>query len=93
MLLEDVQINLKNLFLNADSGFDSQTLRRACQEREIEANIAINIRSGLSASSHGTYFDEDLYKRRTVFKHANAWLDSFKALLVRYETNVENWLS
>ena len=24
---------------------------------------------------------------------APAWLDSFKTLLVRYETNVENWLA
>ncbi|MET4107582.1 hypothetical protein [Hymenobacter sp. UYP22] len=24
---------------------------------------------------------------------ANAWLDSFKTLLVRYETSVENWLA
>jgi len=93
MLLESVQINLKGLFLNADSGFDAQNLRRACEKRAIEANIANNPRCGTPESEDYRYFDEELYKRRVVIEHANAWLDSFKTLLVRYETNVENWLS
>lgn len=93
VLLESAQINLKGLFLNADSGFDAQNLRLACEKREIQANIAANPRSAVSQTTKWTYFDEELYKRRTVIEHANAWLDSFKALLVRYETNIENWLS
>lgn len=92
-LLESVQIDLKGLFLNADSGFDAQNLRLACEQREIQANIAANPRSRVGTPAEWTYFDEELYKRRVVVEHANAWLDSFKALLVRYETNVENWLS
>ena len=28
-----------------------------------------------------------------VIEHANAWLDGFKTLLVRYETSVGNWLA
>lgn len=93
VLLESAQINLKGLFLNADSGFDAQNLRLACAKREIEANIALNARSPHEPSVEWVYFDEELYKRRPVIEHANAWLDSFKTLLVRYETNVENWLS
>jgi len=92
-LLELAQINLKGLFLNADSGFDAQNLRLACARREIQANIALNPRSAHEPPTDWTYFDEELYKRRTVIEHANAWLDSFKTLLVRYETNLENWLS
>lgn len=93
VLLESAEINLKGLFLNADSGFDAQPLRLACQRREIHANIAANPRAGAKESDDYRYFDEELYQRRTVIEHANAWLDSFKTLLVRYETNVENWLS
>lgn len=93
VLLESAQVNLKGLFLNADSGFDSQNLRVLCANREIEANIALNPRSTHEQQIAWTYFDEELYKRRPVIEHANAWLDSFKTLLVRYETNVENWLS
>ena len=93
VLLESAHINLGGLFLNADSGFDSLTLRRVCEQREIEANIASNRRSGVKEETDYRYFDEVLYQRRSVIEHANAWLDSFKTLLVRYETNVNNWLS
>jgi hypothetical protein len=90
VVLESAQINLNGLFLNADISFDSQNLRAACEQRGIEATIAHNSRSGSWVSDEWTYFDEELYKRRTMIEHANAWLDSFKTLLVRYETNVEN---
>jgi hypothetical protein len=42
----------------------------------------------------GTHiFDEDLYRDRSVIEHANAWIDSFKALLIRFEFSVKNWMS
>ena len=93
VLLESASINLKGLFLNADSGFDAQNLRLACERRDIQANIAANPRSAAPLTTEWTYFEEQLYKRRPVIEHATAWLDSFKTWLVGYETNVENWLS
>ena len=78
--------------MNADSGFDARALREACFRRGIEANIAHNPRSAPSeAADH--YFDAELYRQRTAIERTNAWLDSFKTLLVRYETNVENRLA
>jgi hypothetical protein len=42
----------------------------------------------------GTHiFDEQLYAARSVIEHANAWIDGFKALLVRFEFSVKNWMS
>jgi len=42
----------------------------------------------------GTHiFDDQLYKDRSVIEHANAWIDGFKALLVRFEFSVRNWMS
>ena len=32
-------------------------------------------------------FDELLYEQRFVIERTNAWVDTFKALLVRFETN------
>ena len=88
-------INLKGLFLNADSGFDSKELRQICKDKEIEANIDVNSRNNKTEnqSTEYQYFDEELYKRRTVIEHANAWLDTFKALLVRFETKAINWVA
>jgi hypothetical protein len=38
-------------------------------------------------------FDEELYQNRSVIEHSNAWIDGFKAVLVRLETTSRNWKS
>lgn len=86
-------INIKGLFLNADAGFDAQALRDKCKEKEIEANIALNPRNGAVETVDYQYFDEQLYKHRTVIEQANAWMDSFKALWVRFEKKAINWVA
>lgn len=92
-LVQEAQIRLDGLFLNADSGFDANVLREACFRRDIEANIAHNPRSTTSEAAADHYFDAELYRHRTAIERTNAWLDSFKTLLVRYETNVHNWVA
>jgi len=61
-MLESANINLKDLFLNADSGFDTQNLRLICANRDINANIGINPRSANEPPIEWVYFDEELYK-------------------------------
>ena len=92
-LLQEAQISLEGLFLNADSGFDAKVLREDCFRRGIEANIALNPRSHKSADAEQTYLDPELYRERTAIERTNSWLDSFKTLLVRFETNPGNWLA
>ncbi|NVO33536.1 IS5 family transposase, partial [Hymenobacter lapidiphilus] len=92
-LLEAAGIAVAGLFLNADSAFDTTELRQACAARDIEANIARNRRATDWQTADDTLFDPELYRRRVVVEHANAWLDSFKTLLVRYETSIGNWLA
>ncbi len=88
-------INLRGLFLNADAGFDSKEFRQICKNKEIEANIDVNSRNNKieNQSTEYQHFDEELYKRRVLIEHANAWMDSFKALLVRFETKAINWVA
>jgi transposase len=92
-LLKDADINCKGIFLNMDPGFDSKELRSVCSREEIEANIKPNRRNNEADMDEDYCFDEELYKRRTVIEHANAWMDGFKGLLVRYETLARNWMS
>jgi transposase len=97
-LLKQAGIDLKGLFLNADPGFDSATFQAACEQQEIMANIKPNPRNQAASSEEpyqaGTHiFDELLYKDRSVIEHANAWMDSFKALLIRFECLVCHWMS
>lgn len=92
-LLEEAQIALEGLFLNADSGFDAKGLRDDCFRRGIEANIALNPRSRKGEEAADSYLDPELYRERTAIERTNSWLDSFKTLLVRFETNADNWLA
>ncbi|WP_064197206.1 MULTISPECIES: IS5 family transposase [Emticicia] len=90
--LNKANIRTDGLFLNADAGFDSQECRCICTQFQIEANIAFNTRNG-SINDRKEYFDELLYENRYVIERAFAWLDAFKALLIRYETTAINWLN
>lgn len=86
--IEKSDIKIDGLFLNADSGFDTKEFRGYCMGKEIISNIAINPRNG---GKKEYLFDELLYKCRYVIERTNAWMDAFKALLVRFETNKTHW--
>ena len=92
-LLKEAGICLKGLFLNADAGFDADGFRVACEAEEIVLNVRPNPRNGSSvAYEPGQHvFDEALYADRVAVERSNAWLDGFKALLVRFEFSVRNW--
>ena len=97
-LLKAAGLDLKGLFLNADPGFDSADFAAACEKEEIMANVKENTRNSAKAEfavyQRGDHlFDEELYQDRSVIEHANAWIDGFKALLVRFEFSVKNWMS
>lgn len=97
-MLKEVGIDLKDLFLNADPGFDSEEFRKACEKENIIPNIKPNPRNSANNEQEpycsGTHiFDEELYKDRSVIEHSNAWLDGFKSLLMRFEFSVKNWVS
>jgi len=90
-LLDASDIEVKGLFLNADSGFDSKKLRDILYKKEIIGNIKENPRNG--DTKNEKYFDNELYKRRFKIEKANAWLDSFKALLIRFEKLNITWIN
>ena len=76
-----------------DMGFGTRILRDDCFRRGIEANIARNPRSGKSEDAEDPYLDTELYRECTAIERTNSRLDSFKTLLVRFETTAENWLA
>ena len=90
--LIDAKISYKGLFLNADAGFDSFCLRNLLNQYEIHANIDNNKRSKKEDTEYGYLVDEELYRERFVIERTHAWLDGFKNLLIRYETNAKHWL-
>lgn len=82
--IQSSNISTDGLFLNADAGFDTEDFRKFCYKNDIFDNIDMNTRNG---QENDHIFDELLYKCRFVIERTNAWLDAFKALLVRFETN------
>ena len=88
-LLEEAGIEHKGLFLNADAGFDSKSLREFLESKEIIANIKPNPRNGKQPD---VYFDEELYKNRFKIEQANGWLDGYKGLIMRYEYLDVTWI-
>ncbi len=90
--LERSQISSNGLFLNADAGFDSEGFRKTCLEKGIIANIDFNKRNSKNTDNQ-PLLDDLLYKERFSVERTNAWIDAFKALLVRFETKAQNWMS
>ena len=87
--LEQADIPVDGLFLNADAGFDSKTFRKSCGKKEINANICFNKRNG--NIDRNEYFDKELYDKRYMVERTNAWIDSYRSLLNRFDTTTESW--
>lgn len=90
--LEEMDIMVDGLFLNADSGFDAEKLRQKLDEKGVALNCPPNKRNG-SRSETDILLDEEMYKERFVVEQANAWNDSFRTLLVRQDTTASSWQS
>ena len=87
--LEQAEISVDGLFLNADAGFDSKNFRESCNKKDIHANICFNKRNG--NTDREEYFDQDLYDERYAVERTNAWMDSYRSLLNRFDTTIESW--
>ena len=90
--LEQSRIQTNGLFLNADAGFDSEGFRKVCSLKGIIANIDFNKRNSKNTDNQ-PFLDDLLYKERFSVERTNAWIDAFKALLVRFETKAQTWMS
>lgn len=87
--LDRADIKTEGLFLNADAGFDSKDFRSACATGDINANVCFNKRNG--NVDRDEYFDQELYDERFAIERTNAWMDSFRSLLNRFDTSIESW--
>lgn len=87
--LEQADIPVEGLFLNADAGFDSKDFRNSLDKKEINANICFNQRNG--NADRDEYFDKELYDERYAVERTNAWMDSYRSLLNRFDTTLESW--
>lgn len=87
--LAKANIPIDGLFVNADAGFDSKEFRSKCFEYGIIPNTAINPRNG--NNDEIIIFDEMLYQQRYTIERTNAWMDSYRTLLNRFDTTISSW--
>lgn len=88
-ILEDAEIPVDGIFLNADAGFDSEGFRNKCESKGIIPNVDYNKRRG--NKDHDHLLDRELYKERYSIERTNAWMDSFRSLLNRFDVTVSSW--
>ncbi|MDR0791916.1 MAG: transposase, partial [Chitinophagaceae bacterium] len=63
-VLEAADIDCRGIFLNADSGFDSDEFKALCDQKDIQLNVKANKRSKKEQTTDYIYFDEELYQNR-----------------------------
>ena len=91
--LQQSHIEVEGLFVNADAGFDSEAFRKACEKLGILLNAPRNRRRNKDLSDDDTYFDELMYQKRYVVERTNAWMDSYRTLLLRQDTSLSSWVA
>ena len=72
--------------INADSAYDAIEIRGYLRRRGIKSNIPVNKRNRKRPKiGRPLRFDKESYKNRGAVERFNAWLESFKRILVRFE--------
>lgn len=86
--LNKANISVDGLFLNADAGFDCDILRNCLDKNGVIANICISKRR---TETDNIYIDEELYAQRYSIERTNAWMDSYRTILNRFDNTVSSW--
>lgn len=82
-------ISVDGLFLNADAGFDSEDFRNQCLSHGVFPNVCFNKRNG--GYDRNELLIDELYRKRYTIERTNAWMDSFRSVLVRHDTTLTSW--
>ena len=81
-------LSVSGLFFNADAGFDTEQFRRGCHEHEVFPNVVFSKRRGKQREEE--FLDELLYKQRYCIERTNAWMDSYRSVLNRFDTTLSS---
>lgn len=84
--LKRLNISIRGAYFNADSAFDTLETRRVCFNHGLHPNIPENRRNRKQPKrGRKRIFNQDVYKRRFTAERSFAWIDKFRALLIRYD--------
>ena len=79
-------LDFSDAFFNADKAFDTKDTRKTCFNHGLIPNIDENKRNRKgNKRGRKRLFDADVYKRRFISERSFAWIDKFRALLLRFD--------
>lgn len=79
-------LSIRGSFFNADSAFDTQEARKVCFNHGLRPNIPENKRNRKKTKpGPKRLFNQQVYHRRFAAERSFAWIDKFRALLIRYD--------
>ena len=79
-------LSIQGAFFNADKAFDTKDARKTCFNYGVIPNIDENIRNRKTTKrGRKRLFNPEVYKHRFACERTFAWVDKFKALLIRFD--------
>jgi transposase len=91
--IKGLGIAIAGSYFNADSAFDTKAARWTCFNHKVIPNMAENKRSRKQAKrGPKRLFDTEVYKLRFSSERTFAWIDKFRALLVRFDRRVAHFM-
>jgi hypothetical protein len=86
-------ISIVGSYFNADSAFDTKAARWTCFNHKVIPNIAANQRSRKRPKrGPKRLLNSAIYKRRFSSEPTFAWIDKFRALLVRFDRKAAHFM-
>lgn len=84
--IKHLGVSISGAYFNADSSFDTRDARKVCFNHHVIPNIAENKRNRKSVKmGRKRLFNAVVYKDRFASERTFAWIDKFRALLVRFD--------
>ena len=86
-------VQIAGSYFNADAAFDTKAARKVCFNHKVVPNIVENTR-GRKKPKRGRkrLFDRAIYKLRFASERTFAWIDKFRALLVRFDRKAAHFM-
>lgn len=91
--LKRLGLTIAGAFFNADSAFDTKAARKVCFNYKLIPNIAQNTRNRKRAKrGRKRLFNAFVYKQRFTSERTFAWIDKFRALILRFDRKAVHFL-
>jgi len=92
--LKRLGLSIAGAWFNADSAFDTRDGRKVCFNHGVVPNIAENKRNRKTPKrGRKRLFNALVYRQRFTSERSFAWIDKFRALLIRFDRKQANFLA